>query len=233
MLGIAYASTIVGTASPVGHRGIMTFLSSYGEVLKVTSLGWMAVGVPFALALGLVGWILLARLFPLSAESLLGGRKGVLERRKQLGSMNAPNEGCSSSPSSLPCSGRLANSGLHRWASPSAAIAYGGDGHGFGLLSLPVGRPEETAPSGVGWTTRVPWVCSSCTGARWHWRIKSAGLGSYFGNTLASILQDVPSDTGKDAGHGDVRGGAHAMMSAFAAVQITSPILLQVASQLS
>ena len=62
--------------------------------------------------------------------------------------------------------------------------------------------------------------------------IRSTGLDSYFGNTLASILKDVPSQTGKMLGTTTFVAGLTQMMSNFAVAEITSPILLEVATQL-
>jgi len=236
MLGIAYAAVIGGTATPVGRRGIMAFLSSYGEILRITSLGWMAVGVPFALSIGFVAWILLTRLFPLSAEPLLGGQTGVLEKRKKLGTMSIPEQRMLVIVLVTPLLWML--SGL--WAPPLGlarkdANAIVAMAMAVVCFLLPAGGQRKQRLLEWEWTTRVPWGMLFLYGGGLGLAegIKSAGLGSYLGNTLASILQGVPSDTGKMLGTATFVATLTQMMSNFAVVQVTSPILLQVANQLS
>ena len=91
MLGIAYAASIGGTATLIGTPPNLVFLremSTFGE--GVSFLEWMVVGLPFALALGLVAWSLLVfRLFPVSKEPFFGGKKTAVEHLKIMGPMGS------------------------------------------------------------------------------------------------------------------------------------------------
>jgi tRNA A-37 threonylcarbamoyl transferase component Bud32 len=87
MLGLAYASTIGGLSTPIGTLATVDLMSMYGGKLEMTGLTWMAMGMPYALAMGLVGWKLLDRQFELGSEALMGGGSGIAERRNALGRM--------------------------------------------------------------------------------------------------------------------------------------------------
>ena len=92
MLGIAYAANIGGTATLVGTPPNLAFqkelLDSFGQ--DVTFLSWMAVGLPFALLMGVATWMMLVyRLFPVGRRPLFGGRNVLLEQLQALGRLSA------------------------------------------------------------------------------------------------------------------------------------------------
>lgn len=90
MLGIAYAATIGGVATPIGtppNAFLLAHLSSaFGK--EVSFFDWMGVGLPVALVFLPIAWLLLTRvLFRLERGGRVGGAGVVEERLRALGPM--------------------------------------------------------------------------------------------------------------------------------------------------
>ncbi len=91
MLGIAYSSSIGGMSTLIGTPPNIFFRSfydkTYPDLPEITFGGWMLLGVPLALAFGLVTWRLLIWLFGVEKTSVLGGRGVIAEELAALGKM--------------------------------------------------------------------------------------------------------------------------------------------------
>lgn len=90
MLGIAYAATIGGVATPIGtppNAFLMAHLSSaFGK--EISFFDWMGVGLPVTLVFLPIAWFVLTRvLFRLEAGGMDGGADVVGERLRALGPM--------------------------------------------------------------------------------------------------------------------------------------------------
>ncbi len=95
LLGIAYAASIGGIATIIGtppNALLVAFLSdSISEAYRVniTFDRWLLVGLPVALILLPLTWLLLTRvLFPLSSRPVAGGRELIRSELQRLGPMS-------------------------------------------------------------------------------------------------------------------------------------------------
>jgi sodium-dependent dicarboxylate transporter 2/3/5 len=91
VLGIAYAASIGGIATPVGSPPnlIMREFADRELHRSVSFLGWMTLGVPIAAVMLPACWWLLTRvLHRVEAGEVPGGRTHLLEERRRLGRMS-------------------------------------------------------------------------------------------------------------------------------------------------
>lgn len=72
LLGVAYAASVGGVATPVGSppNAILVGVARTSLGVDVGFAEWLAVGLPLAAGFLLVTWLVLVRLFPLSADAL-------------------------------------------------------------------------------------------------------------------------------------------------------------------
>lgn len=92
VLGIAYAASIGGVATPVGSPPNVIMLRYAREVLglDVSFLEWMAYGVPIMLALLPIAWVLLVKVFhPVHAKTIPGGRDLLKRELREVGAWTA------------------------------------------------------------------------------------------------------------------------------------------------
>ncbi|MDX1649495.1 MAG: DASS family sodium-coupled anion symporter [Myxococcota bacterium] len=93
LLGIAYAASIGGVATPIGTPPNL-FLVSYlrdAMDLEVSFVRWMGVGLPLVAVFLPLAWLLLVKaLYPIRLERIEGGRELVAEQRARLGPMRRP-----------------------------------------------------------------------------------------------------------------------------------------------
>lgn len=243
MLGIAYAATIGGTATPFGTLSTQNFLATYGRELGVTQLAWMRAATPFALLMGVACWMLLTRwIFPVGTEPLLGPENtAILQGRLKPGPMTSAERRM------------LAVSAITilLWIFSDPAVGWGW----AELVGLPVRTANAVAavgmallcfvlPAGAGnrqrlmeweWTTRLPWGVFFFFGGGLALGagIRATGLDAYFGIVLAAVLQDVPSELAKMLASTAFVATVTQMMSNFATTEMTLPILDLVAKQLA
>lgn len=88
VLGIAYAASIGGVATPVGTPPNVIMLRYAREVLglDVSFLEWMAYGIPIMLVLLPLAWVLLVRVFhPVHAATIPGGRDLLWRELREIG----------------------------------------------------------------------------------------------------------------------------------------------------
>lgn len=89
LLGIAYAASIGGVATPVGSPPNLFLLSFLSAELgrSISFATWMLIGLPVvALMLPVTWWLLVHRLFPIPADRLEGGRAIFARELEALGS---------------------------------------------------------------------------------------------------------------------------------------------------
>lgn len=91
LLGIAYAASIGGLATPIGSPPNGVFLQS-AELLLGKQIGfsdWMMIGLPLAIILLPASWLLLTRvLHPMRALRIEGGPELIAIERRELGRMS-------------------------------------------------------------------------------------------------------------------------------------------------
>lgn len=91
LLGIAYASSIGGTATPIGTAPNALFFSNYGALPGVRPIAfadWIVIAAPFALVAVPLVWLLLTRvLAPISGNNP-AAKKILDEQRQQLSAMS-------------------------------------------------------------------------------------------------------------------------------------------------
>lgn len=88
MLGIAYASSIGGVATPIGTPPNAILLGFLGDEygFEVTFQQWMQVGVPMVAVMLPITWLLLTRLiYPIRLEHIPGGADFIRAEREALG----------------------------------------------------------------------------------------------------------------------------------------------------
>ena len=92
ILGIAYGCSIGGLATLVGTPTNLVFLrifeSTFPEAESITFGRWMVMGVPMAVGLLIISWVLLTKLFFKSDKSLVVGVQLVKQEYQRLGSMS-------------------------------------------------------------------------------------------------------------------------------------------------
>ncbi len=91
VLGIAYAATVGGLATPIGTppNGIaLTQLRAQG--LEVSFGQWMAVGVPVVIVLLPIAWFILSRGLKIDAEGARGAQARVKAELSKLGPLTTP-----------------------------------------------------------------------------------------------------------------------------------------------
>jgi sodium-dependent dicarboxylate transporter 2/3/5 len=90
LIGVAYAATIGGVATPVGTAPNMLLVSALRDKYAMTLSfpQWMALGLPLASALLVITWFMLTRVvFPIRLAALPGGREGISRQLAELGPM--------------------------------------------------------------------------------------------------------------------------------------------------
>lgn len=92
VLGVAYAATIGGMATPIGTPPNLVMVGYAKERLgtPVSFAQWMIVALPVALALLPLAWGLLVLLHPVRARGIDGERAYLDERRRELGPLTWP-----------------------------------------------------------------------------------------------------------------------------------------------
>lgn len=93
LLGIAYAASIGGVATPIGTPPNVFLLSYVGEHLgrEVSFVRWMSVGLPLVAVFLPITWLLLTRiLHPVGTRPIQGVRELVHEARAALGPLSRP-----------------------------------------------------------------------------------------------------------------------------------------------
>ncbi|MCB9843729.1 MAG: anion permease [Phycisphaeraceae bacterium] len=90
MLGIAYAATIGGVATPIGtppNAFLMAHLAATFDK-KISFLDWMGVGLPVTIVFLPITWLLLTRfLFPIGSAATADARRTIDDRLGALGPM--------------------------------------------------------------------------------------------------------------------------------------------------
>lgn len=94
LLGVGYACSIGGVATLIGTPTNAIFISFVRQKMnaEVSFWQWFVFGFPFALALLLICWVLLIRMFPLekTAEGDQSGRDSIRADLKLLGAVTTP-----------------------------------------------------------------------------------------------------------------------------------------------
>jgi sodium-dependent dicarboxylate transporter 2/3/5 len=92
VLGVGWAATIGGIATPIGSPTNIIALSWMEKQagVDVAFLSWMAVGVPVMIALLLAGWVILARTLTADAAAGRAAQTEIKARLLDLGSVRAP-----------------------------------------------------------------------------------------------------------------------------------------------
>jgi len=93
LLALAYSASIGGLATPVGTPPNLLFQGIYSEHFpQAQEIGfgdWMLLGLPVALSMLFITWLLLTRyLLPVPADYKLGDRSALTERLSLLGGMS-------------------------------------------------------------------------------------------------------------------------------------------------
>jgi sodium-dependent dicarboxylate transporter 2/3/5 len=91
LLGIAYAASIGGIATPIGTPPNLFLLSFIKDSLgrEISFVRWMGVGVPLvAVFLPTAWWLLTKVLYPMRFDRIEGGRQRIAQARAQLGPMS-------------------------------------------------------------------------------------------------------------------------------------------------
>jgi solute carrier family 13 (sodium-dependent dicarboxylate transporter), member 2/3/5 len=91
VLGIAYAATVGGLATPIGTppNGIaLTQLRAQG--VEISFGQWMAIGVPVVIVLLPVAWLILSRGLKMDAKGSAGAQARVREELGKLGPLSTP-----------------------------------------------------------------------------------------------------------------------------------------------
>jgi len=96
MLGLAYAASIGGVGTLIGTPPNVMFKGFFEEAYpppqypEYTFFRWMILAVPYSLTLLAIAWLLLTRvLYPLGADSFLGGRDVIKQQLRELGPVRA------------------------------------------------------------------------------------------------------------------------------------------------
>jgi solute carrier family 13 (sodium-dependent dicarboxylate transporter), member 2/3/5 len=95
LLGLAWAASIGGMATPVGTPPNLIFQSAYSEAFptrpELAFVDWMRIAVPVAVTMLALSWLLLNKvLLPLPPGYKLGDREVLCERLTALGPWSAP-----------------------------------------------------------------------------------------------------------------------------------------------
>lgn len=92
LLGVAYASSMGGLATPVGSTPNLILMGFLDESMPERSLSfaqWMMIGAPVSAIFVFLGWLLLTRvLFPSQIEKIAGGKARVRQELAALGPMS-------------------------------------------------------------------------------------------------------------------------------------------------
>jgi sodium-dependent dicarboxylate transporter 2/3/5 len=91
MLGVSYASSIGGVGTIIGSPPNVVFVGQMKTLFhrEVSFLGWMAMGVPYALLLLVVGYAIIVYLvFPNRLGKIPGARERIAEELANLGPMS-------------------------------------------------------------------------------------------------------------------------------------------------
>lgn len=92
LLGVAYAASIGGLATPVGSTPNLILMGYLNESMPERSISfaqWMLIGIPTSWSFLLIGWLVLTRLiFPTSLKEVAGGRVHVRTQLNELGRMS-------------------------------------------------------------------------------------------------------------------------------------------------
>lgn len=242
LLGVAYSASIGGMATPFGTLSTQKFLDTYGVALGVTPMGWTRMGLPYALAMGAVCWLILTRwLFPVSSEPLCGGNAALLQSRLKRGAMSSAERRMLVIAvvtillwiSSGPAPGW----GWSEWVGLPVRTANALAAMAMALLCfvLPAGAHKHQRLLDWERTARMPWglVFFFGGGLALGAGITSSGLDHHLGIILASVLQDLPFQAAKSLGGAAFVAAITQMMSNFATTEIANPILFRVAKQLA
>jgi solute carrier family 13 (sodium-dependent dicarboxylate transporter), member 2/3/5 len=92
MIGIAYAATIGGVATPVGTAPNMLALSALRQhySVDIAFISWVAMALPMATLLLIITWLVLTKLvFPIRLRELPGGREVIARELAALGPVKA------------------------------------------------------------------------------------------------------------------------------------------------
>ena len=93
LLGIAYACSIGGLGTPVGTPTNLIIMNSLNldHGFDIQFFDWMKLGVPMVFLLLPLAWLVLVFwAFPIRAKIGAAGREVILEQRRALGTMSAP-----------------------------------------------------------------------------------------------------------------------------------------------
>ena len=169
MLGIAYAASIGGVATIIGTPPNAIFAAAAGQMLdrSVGFTQWMIVGVPLAVVMLAITWLLLVRvLHPLPADGGDSGAEGLI-REKRAG-LGAPSRGekVVGTVFVLTALGWLVREpkqfgafelpGLQTWVPliTDSVIAMAG---ALLLFLIPVSFRERTFALNWEWAVKIPW----------------------------------------------------------------------------
>ena len=90
LLGVAYGVTIGSTATLIGQPP-MAYMRAYLSEEQGTEIGfaqWMAVGVPWAIVMSALAWLVLAKIvFRTQNRRIAGGREAIRDELHNLGAM--------------------------------------------------------------------------------------------------------------------------------------------------
>ena len=204
MLGIAYAANIGGTATLVGTPPNLAFqkevLDSFGR--DITFLSWMAVGLPFALLMGLATWMMLVyRLFPLGERKLFQARDVLVSQLQAMGRVSVAERrmlGIGLITALLwvfrmPVEGW----GWAVWLGVDSHVEDGTVAMAMALLCFVVPSGEAAGQRLLHWrsTARLPWGVLFLFGGGLALAsgMEVTGLDKHLGNQLAGTLRNMPS----------------------------------------
>ncbi len=91
LLGIAYSCSVGGMVTPIGTPPNLFLVSFADETLgiEVSFIRWMMMGIPLAIVfMPIIWWLLTARLHPVPATPIEGGREMVRRELQKLGSLS-------------------------------------------------------------------------------------------------------------------------------------------------
>lgn len=251
MLGVAYAASIGGFATLVGTPTNVAFKQAFEtrfpDAPEISFGGWMLLAAPLSVTFLFVAWAWLAFVaFPLGRQPLLGGQDAIRREQAELGPISAA-EVRMALLFALTAAAWIFREPLPGWGwAPAAGVGRGPAGEaapvsdttvalGMALVAFLLPRRGWGGPRLVTWqsTARLPWGVLLLFGGGLALAVgmQQTGLDQTSGEWLARLLEGRSSLVAS-TGVALFITALSELVANLSAVQITMPVLANVAQQL-